>query len=140
MRRLILLLAAALALAPLPALAQSSATAQTCTGSAIYDASTNGSTRLVVAREVGGIYVCGYVFSTANSSPQVAVKLIYGTGTACATGSVNLSPAYVMSPSVSDPSPYFRGMYIPPGNDLCINTNAGVAVQATVYFSFAQQR
>lgn len=140
MRRLILLLIAALAFVPLPAVAQSSATAQPCTGAAIYDASTNGSTRLVTAREVGGIYVCGYVFSTSNLSAQVAVKLIFGTGSACATGSTNLTPAYVMSPNVVDPSPYFRGMYVPPGNDLCINTNAGVAVQATVYFSFAQQR
>lgn len=112
--------------------AQSGPSGTSCNAAVVYDASTNGSTRLVVARQTGPIYVCGYVF---NSTAAVRVKLIHGTGTTCATGSTDLSPAYQLSPVVADTSPYFRGMFVPPGKDLCINTSAGQPVQATVYFS-----
>jgi hypothetical protein len=114
------------------ACAQWQTNAVPCSAAAIYDASTNGSTQLVTANETGGIQVCGYILfggGTAN------VKLIYGTGTACATGTVNLTPAFalVAQAQVNDTSPFFRGLYVPPGNNLCINTSAGVAIQAVVY-------
>lgn len=118
--------------APFGALAQSGPSGTSCNAAVTYDASTSGSTRLVVAKLTGPIYVCGYVF---NSTASVRVKLIHGTGTTCGTGSTDLSPAYQLSPVVADTSPYFRGMFVPPGKDLCINTNAAQPVQATVYYS-----
>jgi hypothetical protein len=129
--RLLLALALICGLAS-PALAQSQTTIVPCTGVATYDASTSGATKLVSAKETNGIYVCGYTF---NSTASVKVQLQFGTGTACGTGTTNLTPAYQLSPVVADPSPAFRGMYVPPGNDLCISTSAGQPVQAVVYFS-----
>lgn len=111
-----------------------------CNASKVYDASTNGSTVLVAsATGTGGsIYVCGY---TISSAAAVNVKLIYGTGTTCATGATGLTPAYTFQaittgslPSVSDTASNWRGLTAPAGNDLCINTSAGSAVQAIVYF------
>jgi hypothetical protein len=111
-----------------------------CNASKVYDASTNGSTVLVASSSGAGgsIYICGY---TISSAAAVNVKLIYGTGTTCGTGTTALTPAYNFQavttnavPNVSDSASNWRGMTVPAGNDLCINTSAGNSVQAIVYF------
>lgn len=128
------LVLALLLLAPLPARAQSTlATAIPCTAAPIYDTNTNGSTRMVTAKADGGtIYICGYTIWSAGT---VNVKFISGTGTNCATNSVNLTPAFqlVTQTGISDTSPLFRGLKAEPGQDICINTSAGVAVQAILF-------
>lgn len=105
-----------------------------CDQKAIYDASTSGSTELVALTAARSIYICGKVLFSAGT---VNVKLIYGTGTACATGSANLTPAYQLTAQVGlvDASPFYRGSKTASANALCINTSAGVAVQAEVYYS-----
>src|SRR6185437_4227628 len=52
-----------------------------CDNTAIYDASTSGSTQLVALSSSKKIYVCGGLISTSQTT-AVSVKLIYGTGTA----------------------------------------------------------
>lgn len=105
-----------------------------CDSTAIYDASTNGSTELVALTSGRTIYVCGY---TIMAGGTVNVKLIYGTGTACATGSTNMTPAYQLTAQagVSDQSPFSRGLKTASANALCINASAGVAAQAIVYYA-----
>jgi hypothetical protein len=105
-----------------------------CDNKAVYDASTNGSTELQALTSGRTIYVCGYTILAAGTAN---VKLIYGTGTACATGSANLTPAYQLTTQVGivDSSPFYRGMKTASANALCINTSAGVAVQAIVYYA-----
>lgn len=105
-----------------------------CDSTAIYDASTNGSTELVALTSGRTIYVCGY---TILAGGTVNVKLIYGTGTACATGSTNMTPAYQLTAQagVSDQSPFSRGLKTASANALCINASAGVAAQAIVYYA-----
>lgn len=127
--RLIWALVCLLALAS-PSFAQAPLT---CNASVIYAASTNGSTRLLVAPASGPTYVCGFSIWAGGT---VAVKLIQGTGTACATGSVDLTPAFALTTQtgIIDSSSFFRGLVAPTGKDLCLNTNAGVAVQAIVYY------
>jgi hypothetical protein len=110
-----------------------------CNSSVPYDASTNGATRLVASSTgVGGpIFICGYTIGTNTATN---VKLIYGTGTTCGTGTTSITPAYTFAAntagyaSVTEASPFFRGLVVPSGNDLCINTSAGNAVQAIVYY------
>lgn len=111
------------------ALAQASA----CNSSVVYDASTNGSTALVTGAATFEIFVCGY---TLVGGGTATVKLVQGTGTACATGETAITPAYslVAQTVVSDSAPQWRGLRVPAGKDLCIKTSAGVAVQAIVYF------
>lgn len=105
-----------------------------CDSTAIYDASTNGSTELVALTSGRTIYVCGY---TIMAGGTVNVKLIYGTGTACATGSNNMTPAYQLTAQagVSDQAVFSRGLKTASANALCINTSAGVAAQAIVYYA-----
>lgn len=128
--------------ASLPVQGQNNSGVITCTASAPYDASTNGSTRLVASAAASGagggeIYVCGYIIATNTATN---VKLIAGTGTNCATGTVALTPAYQFAvstagiASINETSSTFRGLSAPAGLDLCINTSAGNAVQAIVYF------
>jgi hypothetical protein len=106
-----------------------------CNSVAVYDASTSGSTQLVAAGTNGeAIYVCGYTFFSAGT---VNVELDYGTGSACATGTKKIVPAYEFTAQtgISDQSPIFRGLAAPSGNALCIKISGSVAVQAIVYFA-----
>jgi hypothetical protein len=105
-----------------------------CDSKAIYDASTSGSTELVALTSGRTIYVCGYSILAGGT---VNVKLIYGTGTACATGSNNMTPAWQLTAQTGlvDGSPFSRGLKTASANALCINTSAGVATQAIVYYS-----
>lgn len=110
------------------------ANAAECKQTAVYDASTNGSTKLVTGTSALRVYVCGY---TLVGGGTATVKLVSGTGTACATGETALTPAYslVAQTVVADNSPIWRGLTAQPGQDLCIKTSAGVAVQAIVYYT-----
>lgn len=103
-----------------------------CDKAVIYDASTNGATQIRAAGSV--IQICGYTIWAAGTA---TVKLVYGTGTNCATGETAITPAFslITQTGIVEASPYFRGMNAPSGNALCIKTSAGVAVQAIVYFS-----
>jgi len=105
-----------------------------CDSTAIYDASTNGSTELVALTAGRTIYVCGFTIMAAGT---VNAKLIYGTGTACATGATNMTPAWQLTTQVGlvDGSPFSRGLKTASANALCINTSAGIATQAIVYYA-----
>lgn len=134
-------IAVAALIAVLAALASSSPrAAQTVTGiacsrSVFYDTNTNGATQLVAAGSA--IYVCGYKIAT---NAAINVGLVFGTGTNCATGLTKITPAYAFAAntagiaSIDDGAQQFRGLTVPPGQTLCINTSAGSAVQAIVYF------
>lgn len=105
-----------------------------CNLSALYDASTNGATRLVIGAAKTKIYICGY---TIYGGGTASVSLKTGTGTNCGTGTAALTPAYaiVAQSQVNDTSPFWRGLLADIALDVCINTSAGVAVQAMVYYT-----
>jgi hypothetical protein len=106
-----------------------------CNQSAIYDASTNGSTRLVVGVATKQIYVCGF---TLLASGTVNVDFVYGTGGACGTGTTKITPAFQFTAQTGliDHLPVYQGLIpAPVSNDVCINTSAGVAVQAILYWA-----
>lgn len=124
-----------------PAQAQQYGGSVYCQSAAKYDTNTNGSTTLVASSSGtgGSIYICGYVFS---SIAAVNVKLVFGTKVTnpCDTGTTALTPAFqfqantVGLASIVDTASNFRGLSVPAGNDLCINTSAGNSVQALVYY------
>lgn len=139
MKRIVLAFAAWLALCAAPALAQGVSPNQMfgCNQSKIYDASTSGATLLVSANSAGRIYVCGFVFWSAGT---VNVDLIYGTTTTnpCDTGTTKITPAFQFTAQtgIVDHLPVYTGLLpAPVGDNLCINTTAGVAVQAIVYYT-----
>ena len=106
-----------------------------CNRSVQYDASTNGSTKLVTGTATQRVYVCGFTFFAAGTAN---VKLIYGTGGTCGAGTTAVTPAFQLTTQtgVVDKSPVYMGLLpVPVSNDLCLNTSAGVAVQAIVYYA-----
>jgi hypothetical protein len=106
-----------------------------CNQSVIYDASYAGATQIVAADATGRIYVCGF---TVWSAGTVNVDLVYGTGTNCSSGTTQVGPAfqYTAQTGFTDHQPVYTGITpVPAGNNLCINTSQGVAVQAVVYLT-----
>lgn len=105
-----------------------------CDNSIPYDASTSGSTQLVALSSGKTIYVCGY---TIHSAGTVNVELDYGTGTACATGTTKMTPAYqtTAQDGAVDGGTFFRGMKSAASNAVCIKTSGAVAVQAVLYYA-----
>lgn len=132
MKRLLALVFVAVGLWSSPSHAQVAGSA--CQASAIYDASTSGSTAIVTGTASGRIFICGFDLFSGGT---VNVKLVYGTGGSCGTGTVNITPAFEFTAQTGlvDPSSYWRGLkFVPYSNDLCLNASAGVAVQAVVYY------
>jgi hypothetical protein len=139
MLRLASLLLAMLVLSPAssPAVADPVYASQVvaCTRSAIYDAATNGSTKLVTGTATQQIYVCGFVLFGGGTA---TVKLTYGTGGTCGAGTASITPAFslVAQSQVVDHRTFYAGLPpAPAGNDVCITTSAGVAVQGIVYYA-----
>ena len=105
-----------------------------CNQTLVYDAATNGSTELLVGVATKQIYICGFSLWAGGTA---TVKLVKGTGTACATNEVAITPAYslVTQTGFTDSSPVWRGLRVEGASNLCIKTSAGVAVQAQVYYA-----
>jgi len=105
-----------------------------CDLKATYDGTATGNTELVALTSGRGVYVCGYSILAGGT---VNVKLISGTGTACASGSANLTPAFQLTAQTGlvDGSPFWRGLKTPTAEALCINASGSTAVQAIVYYS-----
>lgn len=121
---LLLLLAASVA----------AAHAQTdCRQTAVYDASTNGSTVLITGRSTADVRICGFNLWAAGTA---TVKLVTGTGTTCGTNETAITPAYSLTTQtgVADSSSVWRGLRASAGLDVCIKTSAGVAVQMQIYY------
>ena len=108
-----------------------------CNASAQYDASTNGRTILVTHSGTTAVYPCG--FDILGAAGAVNVQIVYGTGTNCATNTVAITPAFQLTSSVGgivDHLPVYTGLPVAPsGQDVCLNTSAGVAVQAIFYYA-----
>src|ERR1035437_5079366 len=94
-----------------------------CNQSAQYDASTSGSTKLVTGTSTKQIYVCGFNFFSGGSA---SVKLVYGTGGTCGSGTASITPAFQFTAQTGDVDhlPVYTGITpVPVSNDLCINVN-----------------
>lgn len=106
-----------------------------CTNTAIYDASTNGATKLVSGLTGKSIYICGFDFYGAGTGN---VSLQEGTGTNCGTGTSTITPAFQLKTQdgiVDNPGIYTGLHTVIAGDALCINSSAGVAIQAIVYYT-----
>lgn len=104
-----------------------------CRQSVVYDASTSGSTKLITGQSTNQVHICGFNLWAAGIA---TVKLVTGTGTACATSETAITPAYSLTAQtgVTDSSPYYRGLLAAQGLDVCIKTSAGVAVQMQLFY------
>lgn len=105
-----------------------------CNSSAKIDTASAGNVELVALSGSTVIRVCGYNF-IANGT--VAVQMIYGTGTACATGETDLTGAYnlVANSGIVVQSPFWTGMAGAAGNALCIELSGAVQVSGVVFYT-----
>lgn len=108
---------------------------------AFYDASTNGATQLVALASSKIIYVCSYSFSSSSTTANT-LKLVYGTGSNCATGQTAMTPGIILQAATSQGpigkvNPNSAGLATIASNALCVLTNAAAAAQAEV--SYVQQ-
>lgn len=106
-----------------------------CNQSALYDASTNGLTRLITGVATKQIYVCGFNFFSGGT---VTMQLVYGTGGTCGTGQTAITPAFQFTAQTGDVDhlPVYTGLPpAPVSNDVCLKTNAATAAQAIVYYT-----
>lgn len=135
------LIAAAFALAlivllvPRTTEAQPSSVEIFCNTAALYDAATSGNTLMVASGTETETFVCGYTLRSGASA--VNVRLVTGTGSACATDEASLTPLYTLTTydGAVDGATTYRGMKVPEGSDLCIETSGAVGVDAVVYYS-----
>lgn len=81
------------------------------------------------------IYVTSYDFMAAGTNN---VKLVYGTGTACATGQVDLTGAYplIAQAGISKGIGLGAILFLPVSNALCITTSGAGQLSGSV--SYAQ--
>ena|GEM_PF-5753045 len=103
--------------------------------------STSGSTQEVAASGSTKVYICGF---TVNSSSTTAVtaKLVYGTGTNCATSPSDLSVAVPLQ-AVASSAPVGQNVVAPsnvvwatPASQaVCINLSAAQAVDAQFWYT-----
>jgi adhesin/invasin len=118
-----------------------------CDKAVFYDASTSGSTQLVAISGSTHVYVCGYEMFAAGT---VNLSLTAGTGTACASAAsgannvgtsgaaAKLTPAWQFTAQTGKISALPTHGYLfdaGSANALCINTSAGVAAQAEVFYA-----
>jgi hypothetical protein len=105
-----------------------------CNLTAIYDATTLGSTPMISAATGQTIYLCGYSMF-ANGANNV--ELDGGTGATCGTSTVKLTPAYQFQTQsgMSDQSSIFRGLKTAVGSGLCVKTTTASPVQVIVYYA-----
>jgi hypothetical protein len=105
-----------------------------CDSSAQLTVSTATTTQMVALASGKSIYVCGFII---NGGGAATAKLVYGTGTNCATGLTPLTPAFTLA---SGPNLAFGGGlgYIAKtvaGNALCITNSAAAAANVLVAYT-----
>lgn len=109
-----------------------------CAAAATYDASTNGSTRIITspADNARRTYICDISINIGATATNVQLKS--GTGTNCGTNTANVTPNFVLpiAGQYQDMSGVWRGLVVPVNQDTCIVTSAGNPVQAIIYYTF----
>ena len=135
--RFLLALALLLIFLPGKVAAQGVVPARTCGKSAFLNAASAATTQIAPTandRQVGNeIFVCGF---SAVAGAADAFTFAYGSGTNCGTGTTNISPSFSLAANgiMMDNSPFFRGLSVPAGNNLCVTTTTAGPLAIIVYF------
>lgn len=106
-----------------------------CDSSVAISTASSGNTELVALTSGMTVYVCGYMIV---GDGDVDVQLIYGTGTACATGETDLTGAMPIASSgggMAESSSFWRGMKSAASNAVCIELSAAVQVGGILYYT-----
>jgi hypothetical protein len=107
-----------------------------CDKSAQAAISTAANTQLVALSGSTVIYVCSYVIEIQGVATTAGTnKLNYGTGTACATGTVQITPDYIGSLTAGNPTVVAQTA----GNGYLFKTTAGQALCSTTTTTTVQK-
>jgi hypothetical protein len=106
-----------------------------CDNSTQIAMSTATTSQIVALVSGKAIYVCGFVIGGGGAT---TAKVVYGTGTNCATGQVSLTPAFTLASATTVNLGGGLGyvMKAPSGNALCVTNSA--AVTANVFIAYTQ--
>jgi len=111
-----------------------------CNQSVALQMTTATTTQLVALVAGEQVRVCSYAIQGSTTSTATTLKLEYGTGTACATGTTALTPAWNM-PASSTALPMTHGHGVgqlfaaPAGNALCAVSSAAGTVNILVTYA-----
>mgnify|MGYP001579714603 CR=1 FL=1 len=106
-----------------------------CDQSAAINTASSGYTQLVARLGTQAVYVCGYTFVSTSA---LAVKFAYGTGTACATGTVDMTGAMAVAANggVVNPVGSVPTLITPGGQAFCVNIS--VSTQVSGHITYGQ--
>lgn len=103
---------------------------------------TSATTTQIVALVSGQkVRVCAYAIQGSTTSTATTLKLVYGTGTNCASGTTSITPAWNM-PASSTALPFSEGhgageiMQTAAGDALCATSSAAGTVN--IHVTYAQ--
>lgn len=105
-----------------------------CDQSAVINATASGNTELVALITDQVIYVCHFDFMASGAAN---VQLVYGTGTACATGETDLTGLYSLIAQVGISAGTGNRMLTKTAvsNALCIELSAAVNVRGLLTYA-----
>jgi hypothetical protein len=111
-----------------------SAPAIACDSSAAISIASSGSTEIVGLTAGTIIYVCAW---DVVADGTVAVKWVYGTGTNCATGAVNLdgARAFIVNSGIAKGTGYGVLFKTAVSNALCINLSASIGARGHITYA-----
>lgn len=99
-----------------------------CTGVIVNQTSAT-TTELVALTAGQSVYICGFIISnTGVATTPATFKLVYGTGTNCATGTTDLTGVFTGSTTAGDIATFAYGggagfiVKAPAGNAVCITS------------------
>lgn len=107
----------------------------TCDQSAFVDNSASGLTQIVALASGKTIYVCSGSMGVGGTASSL--QLVYGTGTACATGTTNITPSWQLAANSGREfgSPFFNGLKTAASNALCLRNSGANAAQTEIHFA-----
>lgn len=117
-------------------LTSANATVKYCDHHTFYDASDNGSIKVVSGVSGKKTYVCGYILGVGGTATNL--NLAEGTGSNCGSSNVQLTPAWQLaanSTTGADTSTWNGFSTAVAGDDLCVNASAGNSHQLEIWYS-----
>ena len=102
---------------------------------------TTATTTQIVALSAGAkVRICAYAIQGSTTSTATTLKLVYGTGSSCASGTTALTPAWSL-PASSTALPFSQGHGVgelfqtPAGDALCATNSAAGTVNISITYA-----
>ena len=105
-----------------------------CDSSALLSMTTATTTQIVALQAGKSIYICGFVVNAAGTT---TARLVQGTGTNCATGLANITPAFSLTSggNVTFGNSVGQLLKSNSGGALCITNSAAIALNVLVTYT-----